>query len=66
MAKKRKAKKAKRKTKKKAKKTKMKRMQAAKKRKPAKRSAANAGVPTTDALGEADREGSASMVPDVG
>ena len=62
MAKKRKAKK----TKKKTKKTKTKRKQTAKKRKTTKRSTANAGVPTTNLLDEAEREGSVSLDPSVG
>jgi len=62
MAKKRKAKK----TKKKIKKTKIKLKRTAKKSKSKKRSTPNAGVPTTDVLGEAEREGSASIVPGVG
>jgi hypothetical protein len=62
MAKRRKAKKSKKKTKK----TKIKRKQAAKKRKTTKRSTANAGVPTTDLLDEAEREGSVSVDPSVG
>ena len=62
MAKRRKAKKSKKKTKK----TKIKRKQAAKKRKTTKRSTANAGVPPTDLLDEAEREGSVSLDPSVG